>query len=468
MNVKLLCTGVALSLLSQMHAQDFSGYRTSNFSGVNSVFFNPANIVDNRYGVDLNLVSVSSMTGNNKASFSLKNIEDGFNIDSIKNQIFGAEAGKTTGFSITDIHGPSLMISAGPKTAFAITTRARAMVNVIDFDGKLADKLSNGYTADPTLPYTITPGTMLMNANAWSEIGFSLAKVVADKGKHFFKMGITAKYLAGAVNYHQSIANLSGTLNDDPAARDFYLANTTGSMQLGIGGIQISDFEVDDLLKMESSGFGGDIGFVYEYRPKFDKLKKADGSPNKRANKYQWKIGVALTDIGKIKYQKDMQRSGSYDVNINGAERFYLDEFENLDVDDYNAFFQSRPQYFTPTAQGAETEYEVSLPTTLQVNIDYHIHKGFYLNFGGQLSMVDDAQVQNSKYFNTLSVTPRLEGNWIGLFVPITYNEITGLNAGCTFRFGPVFVGSGSLITALTDKSKQIDLHAGVRLGFLR
>jgi hypothetical protein len=31
------------------HAQIFPGYRTGNYTGVNGVFFNPANIADNRY-----------------------------------------------------------------------------------------------------------------------------------------------------------------------------------------------------------------------------------------------------------------------------------------------------------------------------------------------------------------------------------------------------------------------------------
>ncbi len=68
-------------------AQDFPGYRTSNYTGVNGVFYNPANIADSRYRWDFNLFSISTSVGNNKASFQLKDIGKTFDADSIKNKI---------------------------------------------------------------------------------------------------------------------------------------------------------------------------------------------------------------------------------------------------------------------------------------------------------------------------------------------------------------------------------------------
>ena len=69
-------------------AQDFSGYRSGNYTGVNGVFFNPANIADSRYRWDFNLFSISTSLGNNKASFKLKDFGKTINTDSIKNQVF--------------------------------------------------------------------------------------------------------------------------------------------------------------------------------------------------------------------------------------------------------------------------------------------------------------------------------------------------------------------------------------------
>jgi hypothetical protein len=454
-----------------LNGQDFTGYRSGNYTGVNSVFFNPANIADSRYRFDFNLFSVSTNVGNDQASFNLKNIGNSFNTDSISNRILGQNAGKSSGFVSTDIHGPSIMFNAGKKMAFAITTRGRVMGNIKDVDGKLVDKISKDVSNDPSLPYTISSGNnMRFNANAWTEIGISAARVISDKGKHFFKAGASLKYLAGAGNAFFNIGNLSGTIYEDRVKQDTYLGNTTGQIATGFGGIRISDFEPEELTRMVSTGLGADIGFVYEYRPDHEKYNRADGSGWQRnMNKYKWKVAFALLDIGSIKYEKDLQRSGGYNIDITGNERLYLSELNNVEIDDYRNFFKSRPQFFTPNNTNSESSYKVSLPSTLQLNVDYNLHRNFYVNLASQFSLINSANKPfNSNYYSAFTLTPRYEGRALGLYIPLSYNSLTNLNAGASVRFGPLFVGSGSVLTALLGNSKQADVHVGLRFGGLQ
>jgi hypothetical protein len=51
------------------------------------------------------------------------------------------------------------------------------------------------------------------------------------------------------------------------------------------------------------------------------------------------------------------------------------------------------------------------------------------------------------------------------VFTPLTQNEISGFNAGVGFRAGGFFIGSGSVITALINDSKEADIYAGFRFG---
>ncbi|MEI9957341.1 MAG: hypothetical protein WDM90_13855 [Ferruginibacter sp.] len=39
---------------------------------------------------------------------------------------------------------------------------------------------------------------------------------------------------------------------------------------------------------------------------------------------------------------------------------------------------------------------------------------------------------------------------------------------GASFRFGPLYVGSGSVLSALLGNSKQADVHLGLRIGILQ
>lgn len=309
--MRKLFTTASLALLGlAASSQDFPGYRTGNYTGVNGVFFNPANIADSRYRFDINLFSTSVLVGNDQASFKLSEIGETFDSDKLTDQLFKGNAGPASAIVSTDFHGPSFMFNVGKKNSFAITSRARALVNVVELDGKLLQTLSDD-ADDIALPYTINSTTnMRLALNAWSEFGASYARVITQKGPHFLKGGVTLKFLGGAGNGFVNIDKLSSTINED-ALGEIYLNNTTGRVGVGFGGVSFSDFEPDKLLKMESSGFGADLGFVYEFRP-------ATAGTGRDDNKYRFKVGVALLDLGSIKYEKDMQRSGIYDLNIVG------------------------------------------------------------------------------------------------------------------------------------------------------
>lgn len=460
-----LCATTVLS------AQDFSGYRAGNFTGVNGVFFNPASVADSRYRFDFNLVSVSTSVGNNQASFNLKDLIKSFDADSLKNQVIGNNAGAASGLVSADVHGPSLLFNTGRKMAFAITTRTRVMSNITDLDGKLADKLiTDADKADLDLPYTVaSANNMRVNVNAWTEFGLTIGRVLKTGGLHFLKTGVSLKYLSGTGNAYVNVAGLRGTINQD-AEGNPYLVNTTGRIALGFGGINLSDVEATDLLKMESTGFGADIGFVYEYRPEADKHVVAEtGKLRRDINKYKVKVGIALLDIGRLNYKRDLQRSGGYNIDITRTDTLRFAELENEDLDSYKDYFDSKPQYFSPDNSANSSNYKVNLPTTLQVNVDYHLHRGFYVDLAAQLVIgKSDSKPYNSSYYSGVTLTPRYEGRKIGLYVPVSYNGLTKLNAGAALRLGALFVGSGSVLTALWGNSKQADAYVGLRVGLLQ
>jgi hypothetical protein len=461
----------SLFVFSQtISAQDFPGYRAGNYTGVNGVFYNPANIADSRYRWDFNLFSLSTSVGNNQASFRFKNIGNTFKGDSLINQFIGKDAGAASGMVSANIHGPSVMFNTGKKAAVAFTSRARIMMNAIDIDGKLVDKITNGPEADPGIPYSINSSqNMRVSLNAWSEFGLSYGRILKEEGKHFFKGGITVKYLAGVANGYLNIDKLKATIDEDPVTEEGYLQNASGRLQLGLGGINISDFDVDKLTSFQSTGFGGDIGFVYEFRPDHEKYKLDSNSWRRDLNKYKFRIGLALLDIGSVKYERDIQRSGAYDINVAGTEKLYLGQFDDVEIDSLKKFFDNNPQYFTPATGNNEKNYKVGLPTTLHIDADYHFHRGFYVNLSGQLSLVNTKnKPYNSQYYSSFSLTPRYEGRAIGLYVPLSYNKLTNFNAGISLRMGPLFIGSGSVLTALISDSKQADVYVGLRFGGLQ
>ncbi|HVU57342.1 MAG TPA: DUF5723 family protein [Puia sp.] len=446
--ITFLCFAGVIPISS--FSQDLAGLRTGNYTGVDGVFFNPANIAGSKYKWDVNLWSLNLMVGNDNASYSLKDLTHSLNGDTLKQRIAGAKSGTTSAMMNLDLLGPSFMVSIGKKNAFAFTSRVRVMANTKEVDGKLLNQFITEDVDDPELPYTFsTSGDNKISVNAWTEFGASFGRVLLDQGPHYFKGGITLKYLAGVANGYLQMTQLQGVLGADPTG--VYMTQTSGTLGVGFGGTRIDDIKDGHLGGLHSSGFGGDIGFVYEFRP--------------LPHGYLLRAGIALVDVGSISYKQDASRTGTYSTHILAGQKLYVDDFGA--VDNYNSFLQSHPQYFTPVPLGNGSSYSVSLPTSLHLDLDYHVLKGLYANLSSQFSLAAN-KPYNSSYYNAFVLTPRWENRHFGFYLPVGYNALTHFNAGFSARVGPFFFGSGSVLSAVLKDSKQADFFLGFRFGGLR
>ncbi len=429
-----------------------------NYTGVQSVFFNPAQAADSRYKLDFNLFGLNAGFGNNKASFTLQNVFSSFNSTDATNSLFSGD-GRINGQLNVDVLGPSFLISLPKKAGIVLTTRLRAQVSVSDLDGNLAKSVIEDLNSELTLPYTISSGNnMRINLNGWAEYGLSYARVLKESGRHFLKGGITVKYLAGAGNSYVQLDQFSGTIieNANPSNPTLLLApGSRGVIGLGISGA-MGEITPSGLFNSTSSGLGMDLGVTYEYR-----------TSNNQKHPYKFKVSASILDIGSIKYQRDLARSGTFAMLVNTIPGYDLKNLQGVSFDNYKQVLSSNPN-FTPSVNNSNPTLKVSLPTTLQLYTDFHLINNFYLSAGTQLSLVNKSNPENPFYYSGFTVTPRYEGKALGLYIPVNYNSLTQLNMGATLRVGPIYVGSGSILSALVGQSKQADIHLGLRVGILK
>lgn len=462
--MKRIFTSVLLSCCAlYAHAQDLAGFKTSSYAGVTSVFSNPANIADSRFRWDVNLIGVNMGISNNQLKYKLGDAGSSFGEDTIKSQLFGQSKGSTKALVNLGVLAPSVMFNVG-KFSFAASARARVVANVTDLDGKLADKIMNDLSSLDNLPYTIASNSnMRISVNAWTEYGVSVAREVITVGPHFLKAGVTFKYLAGSMNGTLNIDKLHATMNVDEGQQDAYLTNATGKVGMNFSGMNLSDFEASDATKTTGHGIGAELGVVYEYRPASE---NAGGRGN---NKYKFRFGLSLMDLGKIKYERDVTRSGTFTIGIPAGQQFSMANLQDVKLDNYKTELGKYPQYFTADAANSSAKYAVSLPTTLQLDGDYHIQKNFYVNANVQLALANgEKKPYNTQYYSGFSITPRYDGRIFGFFLPISYNGLSKLNAGASFRVGPLYVGSGSVLSALMGSAHQLDGFVGIRFGQLQ
>lgn len=443
-----------LTTMNSVKSQTFPGYRTGNYTGVNGVVFNPANIADNRFIWDVNVIAINGFAGTNQSGLRFKDITRSFNADSLKSRLLTGND-HINSLSYVDVLGPSVMFSLTPKTSLAFTTRSRVFANGRDINGNLATAVIDGGTTTAGIPFTFN-NNMLVHATGWTEFGGSIGHVLTNKGSHsFFKGGLTIKYLAGTADSYLSTTGFSGTVN---GAGNNYLTGTTGSLSLNTTEANFGDYKFKDFFKFNGHGVSGDIGFVYEWRPEADySMYQTD----RFANKYKLKIAASLLDIGRIKYNRSTNEAANYTVNIPQGATFELNKFSDKSIREYKAILDESP-YFKGTQ--VSNSYKVNLPTTIHAEVDYMIGKGFALNAAGQFT-INKKNSLSLYYYNAYSFTPRWENSLFSIEVPMSYNELTQFNGGVAFRMGPFFVGSGSVLSALVHDSRQADLHIGVHFG---
>lgn len=438
-----------------LYAQDYTGYRSGNYTGVNGAFFNPSNIADSRYRWNVNLFGVHAGIASNSLSFKLNNINETINNDNIDTLLFGNSRKIANGAVNLDVFGPSFMFNINKKTSLAFTSRVRAAANVLNIDGNFVQSIQNDF--DGELPYTFSSkGNQKIAVNGWSDFGVTLGRVLMDNGQHFVKGGITLKYLAGSGNTYINVDRLQATIDQDIES-DIYFRDATGAVGIGYAGIDFENFKAKDALEFNGRGFGGDIGFVYEYRPEADVLTE------RYHNKYKFKFGIALLDVGSIKYKPKADARGHYAIDVSGAQQWNPDDVSGLTVSEIKEYLDDSP-YFTDNLENVSS-YKVSLPTNLQLNADYAINRKLYVELAGRINLAKKDNYYNSFYNNYVSLTPRFEIRHWGIYLPLSYNNISKFNAGVSFRLGPVFFGSGSIFTALVDRSKQADVHFGINFG---
>jgi outer membrane protein OmpA-like peptidoglycan-associated protein len=222
-------------------------------------------------------------------------------------------------------------------------------------------------------------------------------------------------------------------------------------------------------------GIGFDIGFVYEWRPNggnYEEEMDCKVGEMKYVNKYKLRVGLSVTDIGWLTYKKS---ANSNNLILNGATNVAKD-FKHFDISNgvmngvnqhLNELIATNPTY----QRGEESEYfRTSLPTAISLQVDYHIWKGFYLNFTPFISLHQAINVKDDfakiHSYSIVSLTPRFEHKWFGFSIPLQYNQMskTGVAVGVGLRLGPLWVGTNDLIGLCSKNTFGANVQAALKV----
>ena len=429
--------------------EHFSGITTSNRGGLLNGSINPAEFSNMNMKFDVNLFNTSINFSNNKLSFN-----DLVKGDDLENKFFsGTEATNVRLDAL--IYGPGLAYKNGNWT-YAISTVANIKANIINVDVALGNAIQNGNLSGIISSNTISSTeNQRINATTWGEIDLSLSRKLIEISRHQVNAGATIRLLFPSAYANFSATNLQGTIQN--TLGDIELVNASAQVNLAYSGFLGDDFNnnsnFSNFYKQGINGVALDIGGTYTF-------KQPD------SNKHIITAGLAIRNIGSMKFKDDKNTSIDYTLDVSGVESLDLNQFENVSsLTEIEQILEqpTNAQYFQKTK--TNQSFTVKLPTTINAYADIRVKDKFYVTASILQKVMDDSENDFATTQNTYTLIPRIEFKSFEIFTPLASNEISGFTSGFGFRVYGFYLGSGSIISAALDNSKQADVYLGFRFG---
>ncbi len=470
-------------------SQNYLGVQSSNYAGVMGLDVQPASFVDGRFVVDINLASVNVGAWQN-AKYFKTDVMPKWWLKSFKKDTMWMRPDSTlydrSIFDLYDYNQAGIKprgiyvnyqvdilnfaFHINPKIAIGFAAKSRMITNVDDIDPKLAKLAQEGLDFATLWNLQLKDKLVTTNMMAWNEYGINYGQVVMDKGEHFLKVGGRVKLLQGLASAYAYTDELDyELLNKDTAT------TLKGNFKYGYSDNlddEIKDFNANSFFKSASKlGFGLDLGVVYEWRPKYKQYKyDMDGETDlwmRNENKYELRAGVSILDIGGMKFTKG-GKSRDFSVNTTTLDLRIFDK-----ANSFASFDSIVDSLITNDAgwnanQGVGQTYYMNTPTALNIQLDYHIWKWFYVNATGNINLIGKKNPSRVKTPNQFVFTPSFDYAWFGLYVPVSVNNYSGWKAGIASRLGPITVGVVDFNSLLArGKVRGTEFYVGLRLPIL-
>ena len=467
------------------NAQSLLGYNMSNYSGTNGAYINPASIADSRHKFYFNIIN-TDLTAYNDYVYYDNNIGI---LTALKDSTFKwndhllyNKDGKPHSFEFeNETRGPSFMFSWNEKNSISFSTRLRTSIQVYNVAEPLITTLQAGYNSGQLNLYSGLPEDHFkLNVNMFSEWALTYARVVYDKKQHFVKAGLTLKHERGLFMFQFYNQNLNFRFAGHDSIAGYNVSAQmlyTDEKYWGISNLTKIDFsKPQDRIKQWffgsdalGKGWGFDLGAQYEYRPKRKYYYTMDchQQRNPEVNKYKFKLGFAITDIGSISYNSDkvtqvVLHGGQTISSADTVKWGKTDTIKHISsTDDIVTLFS---KVLGHSVSKQPTAFVQKLPTTLNLSADYWIDKKFYVSVLYVQSLRKTTVYDGSRLSTTFCVTPRYEHKWVEAALPVIYRPgYSSVQVGISFRLGPVYFGTDNLSGIMgVGTIKGLNFYAGM------
>jgi len=442
-----------------IYSQIGHGFSFDNYTGIYGSVTNPANTAQSKYRWHINATSYNQLGIADFGTIDYFNIEgnpNGFNGVNFEEHNSNS---LNSNFMVSDfdVMLPSILYNINDNHAVGLIIRSRNFSDFSNFNGQLLADLNNGFENTEGGEFN---SVFKNTTQQWKEIGLNYAFVLLNSNYHFIKIGGTAKYLMGnkaveargtlAGNYTQGN---SGEVNFNSI--DLSYLNTTGESNLQNNPEKFYSNAFGNF-ENNGSGYGGDIGFVYEWRPR--ETNRVDVRSNAGAvNTYKLKISTSILDIGSITYKSSIEKDSLFSNAPTSIEKNEIIE---------NGLVEAIKQKSDVNSNLKQGEVTFALPRSLNIGVDYILfnNKNYYINLNYIKSLTKQEDLFTNSRLDLITLTPRYETQKFSVYLPITYEQNSSdVSAGIGVRFGPITIGSAALSNFIIDGNMK-HLYFGLNL----
>jgi hypothetical protein len=420
-----------------------------NYAGLNSLQVNPSALHNSKTYLDIQLLGIELFVQNNylfmdKDDYRFRNFfNPGYEWPTHQEE-YGVEerifyhyptTSHKNAFVKSRFDGPGAMLLWG-RHAFALSTALRTVTSMTHIPDDLANFIYLGlnYPPQQNIRYT-DHGPIRGSAMSWGEIGLSYSYLFHARGFDQWSAGISIKRLLGLGGFFVNAKQLEYVIPNDSTI-DIKNMDATLGVALPL------DYTTNEALTsplIKGGGFGADVGVTYTRLAHYHREQYVNSLCAQQYEDYIYRIGVALIDVGGIKFTNNATRMkidnrSSYWSNVTSLNTSSIGQF--LDTLSYQFYGD-----YTSAYDG--NRLTLWLPSALSVQFDYHLQKHWYVN----ASLIQGFPLAKAAVTRPaeLSVTPRYESGWFEASLPVSLYNWQQPRLGLALRIYGITIGTDKL-----------------------
>lgn len=354
-----------------------------------------------------------------------------------------------SGWGGADLRGPSVIFPLNNNLKISVLTRMRMMGNFNNLDGRLISEIGEYEKIAKTYPYTVNVPNMYTSLVGFSEFALGISKEFVINNNHRLGGGVNIKLLSASGHIGMQFNQLSGEIYQTAGFNDVvYLSNASGNVQTRTSGFLFEDFSAGRLLGGGRISTGIDFGLKYS-------LTQADGK------RPVFEAGIAVTDIGNLKYTPRNLLSKEYKVSISSDERLYFNNhFDNAELSKTAEVYERYPEFFMEESSEM-SDYGIALPSAIKLQLKAHLNENISLGADGSMNLSGKRSWDKLQNTQWVRLIPQWNKQHISLLAPVSFSTYRNFSLGFGLRYKGLIFGSNSLFSSLLTNTRTIDCYLG-------